>query len=303
MLSVLRIGIAVLAMAAASACGRMEQSSRSRPGDGAVIYQSTILTMDERRPTAEAVIVKDGAVLDLGAIDDLVQAYPGASFDERFLRRTLLPAFIDVRQPPNALNVIEIPCQGGITPEEITALAAEDDPVRVVAGGPAALSSAIEAVRRWREGAMPGKVAIEARGAVSAEAARTLTALGVPLVLSPEPPAAGCAEPVDRTQDDTAPLLSGLIAIAATSEGTSLLGAAAGFLQEGGIVRLSPQEAIEAITRDAAFALGEEATRGVIKGGRRAQFAVLDRNPLATPADAWSEIAVETVDLPLTPVE
>lgn len=300
--SVFRIGVAVLAIAAI-ACGRMEQSSRSRPGDGAVIFQSTILTMDESRPTAEAVIIKDGDVLDLGAIDDLVQAYPGATFDERFLRRTLLPALVDVRLPSNALNVTEIPCQGGVTPEEIAALASGGEPVRIVAGGPAALAAVIEALRRLPEGAGSQRVAIEARGYVSAEAARMLTALGVPLVLSAEPPAAGCAASSDRRSEDAAPLLSGLIAIAATSEDASLLGAAAGYLQEGRAARLSPQEALEAITRDAATAIGDETTRGVIKRGRRAQFAILDRNPLATPADAWSGIVVETADLAAKPTE
>jgi imidazolonepropionase-like amidohydrolase len=50
---------------------------------------------------------------------------------------------------------------------------------------------------------------------------------------------------------------------------------------------------LEAITIDAAHALGVETQRGVISAGRRADFAVLDRNPLTTPAEAWSLIVVE----------
>ncbi len=295
MRSALPMGAVAALVVAISACGRMEQSSRSRPGDGAVIYQSTILTMDTTRPAVEAVIVMDGVILDLGAIDDLVQAYPGASFDERFLRRTLLPDFVDSRLEPNALNVVEIHCQGGLTPEEFAALGSRGEQVRVIAGGPAALAAAIDAARRVSEPEALGRLTIEARGHVTAEAAQTLTEIGVPLVLSRDAVADGCDVAPNSDGPATAQMLRGLIAIAPASGETSLIGAAARYLGGGDAILLSPQEALEAITVDAAFALGVEAERGVIAAGRRAIFAVLDRNPLATPAEAWGGIAVETI--------
>ncbi len=289
------------AIVAAHACGRMEQSSRSRPGDGAIIYQSTILTMDPRKPSAEAVIVKDGVIIDVGAIDDLVQAYPGASFDERFLRRTLMPAFVDARLEPNALNVVEMPCQGGLTPEEFAALGSRGEQVRVIAGGPAAFAAAIDAALRVSDREALGRVTIEARGPVTAEAVRALTGIGVPLVLSGDAVAEGCDAPSDSVGESAVQLLSGLVAIAPAGGEASLIGAASRYLGGERAIRMSPQEALEAITSDAAFALGVEAERGVIAGGRRAVFAVLDGNPLATPAEAWGAIAVQTVDL--SPVE
>lgn len=294
-MSIRVIGLSTL-LVAAVACGRMEQSSRARPGDGAVIYQSTILTMDPLRPTAEAVIIKNGAVVDLGSIDDLVQAYPGASFDERLLRRTLLPAFVDVRLPSNALRILEIPCQGDLLTEDILSASAGGAAVRVVANGKTALSSAIEAVRRIPGDAAIGRVSIEARGLVAAQAGHELTALGVPVILSNESVSDGC-DPADDAPTDKSepsdPLISGRIAVATPSGGDNFLAAVAAFLQEGGSVRLSPPEALEAITTDAAYALGVETERGVIAPGRRADFAALDRNPLATPGEAWGAIRVE----------
>ncbi len=284
----------MLVVTMCAACGRMEQSSRARPGDGAVIYQSTILTMDPRRPSAEAVIVKDGVIVDVGAIDDLVQAYPGAAFDERFLRRTLLPAFVDVRVPPNSPGVVEVPCQGALLAEEVVAAAADGAPVRVVALGHVALAAAIEAVRRIPADAAIGRLSVEARGAVAPETARLLAAIDVPLILSGDPVADACdpAAPADGDESDDQ-VISGAIAIALAAGDDRFLAAAGARLRDSGAVRLTPQEALEAITADAAFALGDELSRGAIAPGRRADFAALDRNPLATPGEAWAAIAVE----------
>lgn len=290
--------IAVILVMLCAACGRMEQSSRARPGDGAVIYQSTVLTMDPRRPMAEAVLVKDGAVLDLGSIDDLVQAYSGASFDERFLRKILMPAFVDVRLPPDAPGVLVAPCRSDLLTEEIVSMGAKGAPVRVVAMGRAALSSAIEAVRGIPDEADIGRVSVEARGPVAAGTARLLTARGVPLILSGDPAPENCDAAVEPepTSPPADPMIAGRIALAPANDGGAYLAAAGAFLPAGGSVRLSPQEALEAITADAAYALGAEAERGVIGPGRRARFAVLDRNPLATPGDAWGAIGVEAFE-------
>ncbi len=88
-------GLFLVALAVVAACGRMEKSSRARPGDGAVIYSSTIITMDPARPSATAVAVKDGKILAVGDIDDLVEGYSGSIIDEAFARKTILPGLID----------------------------------------------------------------------------------------------------------------------------------------------------------------------------------------------------------------
>lgn len=71
--------------------------------------------------------------------------------------------------------------------------------------------------------------------------------------------------------------------------------------REGGVLtpseRLSPTEALEAITIDAAFALGLENEIGSIAPGKRADFVILDRNPLATAGEAWGDIRVSGVIL------
>ena len=56
--------------------------------------------------------------------------------------------------------------------------------------------------------------------------------------------------------------------------------------------KLSPWEAMEAITIDAAWALGLDDEIGSIETGKRADFTVLDRNPLTTPAEGWPDIGI-----------
>ena len=56
--------------------------------------------------------------------------------------------------------------------------------------------------------------------------------------------------------------------------------------------KLSGQEALEAITIDAAYALGLEAELGSIAPGKLADFTILDSNPLQTPGADWGEIGV-----------
>lgn len=86
------IGLAAIAVAA---CGKMTKSARERPGAGAVIYEATVITMDRSRPSATAIAVKDGKILAVGAVNDLVEAYSGALIDESFVRKTILPGLID----------------------------------------------------------------------------------------------------------------------------------------------------------------------------------------------------------------
>ncbi|MFN0024663.1 MAG: amidohydrolase family protein [Parvularculaceae bacterium] len=248
----------------------MEQSSRTRAGDGAVIFQSTILTMDQRRPAAEAVIVKDGMIVDVGAIDNLVEAYPGASFDERYLRHVLTPAFVDVRKRAAGGTILPLECGG-----RREAQFAEIE--RAVADGTS------------------GRVAIEAHRGLSLDEANRIGALGAVIILRDDPLANDCAIG-DLSPSPAMPILSGRIALAAAIGETNLLKAAGARLGDAAPIRLAPREALEAITIDAAFALGVEVERGMIAPGLRADFAALDRNPLVTPGESWGDINVDRVE-------
>lgn len=56
--------------------------------------------------------------------------------------------------------------------------------------------------------------------------------------------------------------------------------------------RLTPAEALHAVTLGAAYLLGQDDTKGSIASGKLADFTVLDRNPLDVPADALRDIKV-----------
>ncbi len=66
--------------------------------------------------------------------------------------------------------------------------------------------------------------------------------------------------------------------------------------REGGVLTpdeaLSAQEALEAITSDAAYALGLEDRIGRISPGLYADFTVLESNPLDTEAEDWADIKI-----------
>ena len=56
--------------------------------------------------------------------------------------------------------------------------------------------------------------------------------------------------------------------------------------------KLSAQEAMEAITIDAAYALGLETKIGSLAPDKLADFTILDANPLELPGEAWPDIRV-----------
>lgn len=280
------------------ACGRMEQSSRARPGDGAIIYQSTILTMDARRPAADAVIIANGVVVDIGPIDDLVQAYPGASFDERYLRRFLFPAFVDARERPKEFANLDIPCGGSLKAEDLLA-ASDQGPVRIVANGGKALASVIDAVKGAGAGTLQRRITVEAGADITPSAAREIVSIGASLIVLAGATEAGCISEAadDAAIDLTSAEISGRIALSLSPGDTNFLQAAGARLGPNSALRLSPRETLEAITIDAAYALGRDDALGSITPGKPALIVVLDRNPLATPGEAWGSISVE----PLAP--
>lgn len=56
--------------------------------------------------------------------------------------------------------------------------------------------------------------------------------------------------------------------------------------------RLTRQQALKAITLDAAWSLGLDDEIGSIEPGKRADFAILESNPLTTAPEAWPDIKV-----------
>ncbi len=60
--------------------------------------------------------------------------------------------------------------------------------------------------------------------------------------------------------------------------------------------RVTPLEALAAITIHAAYQYREEATKGTIEPGKLADLVILDRNPLSVDPDAIKDIRViETI--------
>jgi hypothetical protein len=55
---------------------------------------------------------------------------------------------------------------------------------------------------------------------------------------------------------------------------------------------LTPYDALESITLDAARVLGLDGELGSIEPGKRADFTILDANPLRVPGSDWSEIGI-----------
>ena len=59
--------------------------------------------------------------------------------------------------------------------------------------------------------------------------------------------------------------------------------------------RLNAEEALRAITIDAAWSLGLEDVIGSIEVGKRADFTILGANPLDLPGESWGAIPIQGV--------
>jgi predicted amidohydrolase YtcJ len=71
--------------------------------------------------------------------------------------------------------------------------------------------------------------------------------------------------------------------------------------REGGVStpgeRLSAEQALRAITIEAAWSLGLEDEIGSIEIGKRANFTLLSENPMDMPGENWGDIPIEGVML------
>jgi predicted amidohydrolase YtcJ len=71
--------------------------------------------------------------------------------------------------------------------------------------------------------------------------------------------------------------------------------------REGGVSspseRLSAEQALRAITIEAAWSLGLEDEIGSIEIGKRANFTILSENPMDMPGESWGDIPIEGVML------
>lgn len=65
----------------------------------------------------------------------------------------------------------------------------------------------------------------------------------------------------------------------------------------GGEQRISPYEALQAVTLSVAKQYGEEAEKGSIRAGKLANFVVLDENPMELEGEAWCNTKVRATIL------
>ena len=64
----------------------------------------------------------------------------------------------------------------------------------------------------------------------------------------------------------------------------------------GDTERISPLDAVKAVTINAAYQYGEEAVKGSIRAGKNADFVILSGNPLTVPPAEIGELTVlETI--------
>lgn len=183
--------------------------------------------------------------------------------------------------------------------------------VRIHSNGDAAQSATLDALEALRPSAPDRKFIFEHAGLFSPEQVQRAGALGAGISaashyvfylgeayqspLGPDrgdwilPLASLSAAGVPVTLHSDAPLAPPLPLRAAS---VHMLRAT----REGGELtppeKLSAEEALEAITIDAAYALGLEADLGSLAPGKLADFTILDSNPLTTPAEDWPEIAI-----------
>ena len=97
-----------VAMVSCSQAGPTSQPSLQQTAD-AIYIGGDIVTVNDAQPTAEALAVKDGKILAVGARSGIEQDHKGASTTMVDLGgKTLLPAFIDAHGHVNNLGELRI---------------------------------------------------------------------------------------------------------------------------------------------------------------------------------------------------
>ena len=84
------------ALAWLSSCNPVvtESEQTPMPGEGATIFAAaSVVTMTE--DVGDAVAVRDGRIVAIGARDVLIDQLPGAALDEGFADKTIIPGLID----------------------------------------------------------------------------------------------------------------------------------------------------------------------------------------------------------------
>lgn len=88
--------LSLSALAWLSACNPVatETEQVPRPGEGVTIFAaSSVVTMTEE--AGDAVAVRDGRILAIGARDDLIEKLSGADLDNAFANKVIVPGLID----------------------------------------------------------------------------------------------------------------------------------------------------------------------------------------------------------------
>ncbi len=103
-----RITASLLLLVAASALWWVLVRPLARDGSRRVLLARRVLTMEEDRPTAEAVAIAGGRIVAVGSREAVLQAVAGRGFavDRRFADSVLLPGFIDPHIHPTLAATI-----------------------------------------------------------------------------------------------------------------------------------------------------------------------------------------------------
>jgi predicted amidohydrolase YtcJ len=271
-----------------------------------------VVTMERRQPFVTAVAVADGRIVAAGTLDEVKRAIKGreATIDRSFADKVLLPGFVAAVEPQDAdLSRLRTALhQGGVTTAaDLSGRAAlADTPFRtlrvrtltpadvsrsgkkhweagrqlVVRGDVDASLDALAALLKEKP-ADDHRFAIVSSEKWSAEQCERLAKLGGVASVDPRQVTRAGALVKNRVP------LALRCASKETVSPLSLAGALSG--QDDKVTVLA---ALRAVTIDAAFVLRQEKEIGSIAPGKKADFAVLDEDPLAVSLAQLKDVAV-----------